>query len=95
MLKSYIRKLSEKNAELLKQLRELYRDSDVESMSDGHNNVTAYGYNDVFDELDMGWGRYAHTMKIWVYNSIFFFDYIRPTTLAIELFDRVADRLTR
>uniref|UniRef100_A0A7N0TQY4 Glycosyltransferase n=1 Tax=Kalanchoe fedtschenkoi TaxID=63787 RepID=A0A7N0TQY4_KALFE len=69
----------------------LYRDSDVESMSDGHNNMTAYGYNDVFDEPAMGWARYAHTMRIWVYNSGFF--YIRPTIPSIELLDRVADRL--
>uniref|UniRef100_A0A5B7A4B2 Glycosyltransferase n=1 Tax=Davidia involucrata TaxID=16924 RepID=A0A5B7A4B2_DAVIN len=71
----------------------LYRDSDVESMTDGHNNMTAYGYNDVFDEPAMGWARYAHTMHIWVYNSGFF--YIRPTIPSIELLDRVADRLSR
>ncbi|MQM15059.1 hypothetical protein Taro_048001 [Colocasia esculenta] len=71
----------------------LYRDSDVESMSDGHNNMTAYGYDDVFDEPPMGWARYAHTMRIWVYNSGFF--YIRPTIPSIELLDRVADRLMR
>ncbi|KAL2504116.1 Nucleotide-diphospho-sugar transferase family protein [Abeliophyllum distichum] len=71
----------------------LYRDSDVESMSDGHNNMTAYGYNDVFDEPAMGWARYAHTMRIWVYNSGFF--YIRPTIPSIELLDRVADRMAR
>ncbi|XP_016475952.1 arabinosyltransferase RRA3 [Nicotiana tabacum] len=70
----------------------LYRDSDVEAMSDGHNNITAYGYNDIFDEPDMGWGRYAHTTRIWAYNSGFF--YIRPTIPAIELLDRVTDRLT-
>ncbi|KAG4962391.1 hypothetical protein JHK82_039080 [Glycine max] len=70
----------------------LYRDSDVESMSDGHNNKTAYGYNDVFDEPSMGWARYAHTMRIWVYNSGFF--YIRPTLPSIELLDRVATRLS-
>ncbi|KAL0919781.1 hypothetical protein M5K25_011899 [Dendrobium thyrsiflorum] len=70
----------------------LYRDSDVESMSDGHNNMTAYGFNDVFDEQSMGWARYAHTMRIWVYNSGFFF--IRPTIPAIELLDRVAYRLS-
>lgn len=70
----------------------LYRDSDVESMSDGHNNMTAYGYNDVFDEPAMGWARYAHTMRIWVYNSGFF--YIRPTIPSIELLDRVATRLS-
>ncbi|KAI3825575.1 hypothetical protein L1987_07066 [Smallanthus sonchifolius] len=61
-------------------------------MSDGHDNMTAYGYNDVFDEPAMGWARYAHTMRIWVYNSGFF--YLRPTIPAIELLDRVADRLS-
>ncbi|CAN4095415.1 unnamed protein product [Withania somnifera] len=71
----------------------LYRDSDVEVMSDGHNNLTAYGYNDVSDEPDMGWGRYAHTMRIWAHNSGFL--YIRPTIPAIELLDRIAERLTR
>lgn len=71
----------------------LYRDSDVESMTDGHNNMTAYGYNDVFDEPSMGWARYAHTMRIWVYNSGFF--YIRPTIPSIELLDRVAGRLSK
>ncbi|XP_027355430.1 arabinosyltransferase RRA2-like [Abrus precatorius] len=71
----------------------LYRDSDVESMSDGHNNMTAYGYNDVFDEPAMGWARFAHTMRIWVYNSGFF--YIRPTLPSIELLDRVATRLSK
>lgn len=70
----------------------LYRDSDVESMSDGHDNRTAYGFNDVFDEPSMGWARYAHTMRIWVYNSGFF--YIRPTLPSIELLDRVASRLS-
>lgn len=70
----------------------IYRDSDVESMSDGHDNMTAYGYNDVFDEPGMGWARYAHTMRIWVFNSGFF--YLRPTLPAIELLDRVADRLS-
>ncbi|KAK6938791.1 Nucleotide-diphospho-sugar transferase [Dillenia turbinata] len=71
----------------------LYRDSDVESMTDGHNNMTAYGFDDVFDEPSMGWARYAHTMRIWVYNSGFFF--IRPTVPAIEVLDRVADRLAK
>lgn len=70
----------------------LHRDSDVESMTDGHSNSTAYGYDDVFDEPAMGWARYAHTMRIWVYNSGFF--YIRPTIPSIELLDRVANRLS-
>ncbi|KAL0385285.1 UNVERIFIED_CONTAM: Arabinosyltransferase RRA2 [Sesamum radiatum] len=62
-------------------------------MTDGHNNMTAYGYDDVFDEPLMGWARYAHTMRLWVYNSGFF--YIRPTIPSIELLDRVAGRLAR
>ncbi|KAI3821065.1 hypothetical protein L1987_08621 [Smallanthus sonchifolius] len=71
---------------------EVSGDSDVESMSDGHDSMTAYGYNDVFDDPAMGWARYAHTMRIWVYNSGFF--YLRPTLAAIGLLDRVADRLS-
>ncbi|KAL0651633.1 hypothetical protein Bca4012_094324 [Brassica carinata] len=71
----------------------LYRDSDVESMSDGHSNMTAYGFNDVFDEPAMGWARYAHTMRIWVFNSGFF--YLRPTVASVELLDRVAERLSK
>jgi len=71
----------------------LYRDSDVESMSDGHNNMTAYGYNDIYDEPVMGWSRLVHTTRIWVYNSGFF--YIRPTIPSIELLDRVAERLSK
>ncbi|KAI3855841.1 hypothetical protein MKX03_036995 [Papaver bracteatum] len=71
----------------------IYRDSDVESMTDGHNNMTSYGFNDVFDEPSMGWGRYVHTMRVWVFNSGFF--YIRATIPASELLDRVADRLAK
>ncbi|KAI9181204.1 hypothetical protein LWI28_012494 [Acer negundo] len=54
--------------------------------------MTAYEFDDVFDEPDMGGARYAHTMRVWVYNSGFF--YIRPTLPSIELLDRVADRLS-
>ncbi|KAI9127969.1 hypothetical protein K1719_000962 [Acacia pycnantha] len=71
----------------------MIRDSDIESMSDGYDNMTAYGYNHVFDEPAMGWARYAHTMKVWVYNSAFF--YIRATISSIELLDRVAIRLSK
>ncbi|XP_028765852.1 arabinosyltransferase RRA2-like [Neltuma alba] len=71
----------------------LIRDSDVESMSDGHNNRTAYMYKDVFDDPTMRWSRFIHTIRMWVFNSGFF--YIRPTIPAIELLDRVAARLSR
>ncbi|KEH30421.1 arabinosyltransferase RRA2 isoform X1 [Medicago truncatula] len=71
----------------------LYRDSDVESMSDGHNNMTAYGYNDVFNDPGMGWSSGVFTRRIFVYNAGFF--YIRPTIPSIELLDRVAARLLK
>ncbi|KAI3902164.1 hypothetical protein MKW92_004270 [Papaver armeniacum] len=64
----------------------IYRDSDVECKTDGHNNSTTYGFNDIFDEPSMVWARYAHTMRVWVFNSGFF--YIRSTIPAIELLDR-------
>ncbi|GAA0155775.1 transferase [Lithospermum erythrorhizon] len=70
----------------------LYRDADVESMTDGHDNMTAYGYNDLYDEPAMESSRIAFTRRIWVYNSGFFF--IRATIPSIELLDRVAYRLT-
>ncbi|GJP67302.1 hypothetical protein CLOP_g24135 [Closterium sp. NIES-67] len=71
----------------------LYRDSDVEGMTDGFTNATAYGYDDVLDDPALGWGRYAHSMRIFVFNSGLF--YIRPTAASIELLDRVAMRLAR
>lgn len=71
----------------------LHRDCDVESMTDGFDNVTAYGYDDVMDDPSMGWARYAHTMRIWVFNSGLF--YIRPTVPSIELLDRVTAKLAK
>eukprot|EP00897_Mesotaenium_endlicherianum_P006679 jgi/Mesen1/6039/ME000308S05227 len=71
----------------------LYRDCDVESMTDGFDNYTAYGYDDVTDDPAMGWARYAHTMRIFVFNSGLF--YMRPTVPSIELLDRVTARLAR
>ncbi|CAM6101370.1 unnamed protein product [Calypogeia fissa] len=71
----------------------LYRDCDVESMTDGFDNVTAYGLDDVSDDPSMGWARFAHTMRIWVFNSGLF--YIRSTVASMELLDRVTARLSR
>lgn len=69
----------------------LHRDVDVESMSDGWDNGTAYGYNDVKDDPAMGWARYAHSMRIFVFNSGLFF--IRPTPAAMELLEKVIYRV--
>jgi hypothetical protein len=37
----------------------LYRDHDVEGMTDGYDPPTAYGHIDGIDDPSMGWARYA------------------------------------
>ncbi|KAL4430612.1 hypothetical protein ABPG77_005852 [Micractinium sp. CCAP 211/92] len=69
----------------------LHRDSDVEGMSDGWDNGTAYGYNDVADDASMGWARYAHSMRIFVFNSGLF--YLRPTRASKDLLDKLIYRV--
>lgn len=69
----------------------LHRDSDVEGMSDGWDNGTAYGYNDVADDASMGWARYAHSMRIFVFNSGLF--YLRPTPASMDLLDKLIYRV--
>lgn len=71
--------------------KHLVRDSDVESMSDGWDHQTAYGYNDVYDDPDMGWSRYAHTMRIFVFNSGLF--YLRPSVATMDLLEKLINRL--
>ena len=66
---------------------DLVRDSDVECMSDGFDDQSAYGWDDVYDDPAMGWSRYAHTMRIFVFNSGLF--YIRPTEATMALLDKV------
>jgi len=70
---------------------ELERDSDVEGMTDGFDDLTAYGWDDVFDDKKMGWSRYAHTMRIFVMNSGLF--YIRPTEASMDLLKSIEHRL--
>jgi len=45
----------------------------------------------VADDAAMGWARYAHSMRVFVFNSGLF--YIRPTPAALDLLDRIALRL--
>lgn len=71
--------------------KHLVRDSDVESLSDGWDADTAYGYNDVKEDASMGWARYAHSMRIFVFNSGLF--YLRPTQAALDLLDKVVYRV--
>ena len=49
------------------------------------------GYNDVLDDAKMGWARYAHSMRVFVFNSGLF--YIQPTLASLDLLDRIAYRL--
>lgn len=69
----------------------LVRDSDVEAMSDGWDDGSAYGYNDVADDASMGWARYAHSMRIFVFNSGLF--YIRPTPASMDLLTKLIHRV--
>ena len=39
----------------------------------------------------MGWARYAHSMRVFVFNSGLFF--LRPTPAALERLAKVADRV--
>ena len=47
----------------------LYRDSDVEGMTDGYDEQTAYGAIDGIDDPSMGWARYAQFYKHFNLNS--------------------------
>eukprot|EP00873_Tetraselmis_striata_P001105 jgi/Tetstr1/421369/TSEL_012338.t1 len=71
----------------------LHRDHDIEALSDGFDPRTAYGWDDVFDDPQMGWSRYAHTVRTFMLNSGLFF--IRPSTRTVLLMDRLTERLAR
>ena len=71
----------------------LHRDVDVEGLSDGFDEKTAYGWNDGVDDPSMGWSRYAQTMRIFVMNSGLFFT--RPSARSVALMDKITSRLER
>lgn len=45
----------------------------------------------MLDDAKMGWARYAHSMRVFVFNSGLF--YIQPTLASLDLLDRMAYRL--
>ena len=51
------------------------------------------GWDDVLDDPSMGWGRYAHTMRVMVLTSGLF--YIKPSPRTVQLMDRVTERLSK
>jgi len=71
----------------------LVKDSDIEGMSDGFNEATAYGYDDVFDDPEMGWSRYAHSFR--VFNMNVGWIYAQYSEKTIKLMQRVASRMLK
>lgn len=71
----------------------LYRDSDVEGMSDGYDERLAYGMIDGFDDPSMGWARYAQFYKHFNLNSGLF--YLRSNNRTLNLVSRLEDRLSK
>mmetsp|Transcript_22664 Transcript_22664/g.70384 ORF Transcript_22664/g.70384 Transcript_22664/m.70384 type:complete len:412 (+) Transcript_22664:55-1290(+) len=71
----------------------LYRDADVEGLSDGYDPKTAYGWMDVIDDPGMGWARYVHTVHWYVMNSGLFF--IKANEKTVDLMDRITARLEK
>jgi hypothetical protein len=71
----------------------LYRDEDVEALTDGFDEQTAYGWDDVFDDPKMGWSRWAHSFHAFSLNSGLF--YLVPNERTIDLMDRITDRLMK
>ena len=45
----------------------LYRDADIEAMSSGWDDGSAYGYNHVLDDPSMGFTRFCHGSRIVAY----------------------------
>uniref|UniRef100_A0A061SDG7 Glycosyltransferase n=1 Tax=Tetraselmis sp. GSL018 TaxID=582737 RepID=A0A061SDG7_9CHLO len=72
--------------------KHLYRDSDVEGMSDGFDERTAYGFVDGFDDPSMGWARYAQAIKHFNFNSGLF--YLRANSRTMDLMGRLENRLS-
>ena len=71
----------------------LYRDADIEAMSTGWDDGSAYGYNHVLDDPSMGFTRFCHGSRIVSYEPGFFF--AMPTTESIALTARMATQLAR
>lgn len=73
--------------------KHLYRDHDVEGMTDGYDAATAYGHIDGIDDPSMGWARYAQATRHMNLNSGLF--YLKANERTIGLLDRMALRLSR
>eukprot|EP00887_Chlorella_sp_A99_P004607 scaffold4.g4607.t1 len=73
------------------ELRDYCKDSDVEGMSDGYDEPTAYGEIYGVDDASMGWSRYAQGARHMAFNSGLF--YVRASERTIDLMRRIAAKL--
>ena len=69
-----------------------YRDSDIETASDGWDDMSAYGYDHVVDDPSMDWSRFLHGGRVASSDAGFF--RIAPTHESISLAERLMTRLT-
>jgi len=69
----------------------LYRDADIEAMSLGWDDPSAYGYNHVIDDPSMGFTRFCHGSRIVGYEPRLF--YASPSAEAAELASRMRTHL--
>ncbi|XRA96823.1 arabinosyltransferase [Pycnococcus provasolii] len=67
------------------------RDADVEGMSDGFDETTAYGEIQGHDDPTMGWSRYAQKIGHFVFNSGLF--YLRANKRTLDLLQMVEKKL--
>jgi hypothetical protein len=71
----------------------LYRDSDVEGMTDGFDEHTAYGSIEGFEDPSMGWARFAQYYKHFNLNSGLF--YVKANERTVDLMKRLDTRLSK
>mmetsp|Transcript_6962 Transcript_6962/g.18932 ORF Transcript_6962/g.18932 Transcript_6962/m.18932 type:complete len:1036 (+) Transcript_6962:119-3226(+) len=69
----------------------LHGDSDVEVLSEGWDDLSAYGYDHVADDPPMGWSRFHHATRVAFYDPEVI--YLQPTQPAFALSARMARRL--
>ena len=71
----------------------LHYDSDIEGMTDGYDDGTAYGSIFGIDDPSMGWSRYAQGFSHMALNSGLF--YIQANERTIVLMERIASILRK
>lgn len=71
----------------------LHRDADLEAMSDGWDEGSAYGESYGVEDPSMGWSRWAAATKRVSYNSGLFF--LRANARTLEFLQAIDDRLAR